>query len=310
MYTRREYPEKSWSFSKHKNYLDCKRSFYFNTFAHWNGWEYQAPDRAKHAYRLKKISNVYALSGQFLHEEIAKSIKQGNVDVKNSAKIIRNRLNKAVIDSRNNIDKWKQRPKDYNILHEFYYGDGVSKELGGKITARVVSSLENLKNSYTWNILKEKEVDIVEFEKENYPYFTLRDYKIFSILDLLYTKNGKYYIVDWKSGRRSTDENKRQMGVYALYVLNKYPDACPSKINGYNEYLSIDDKEFFTFNESDIDNLQSEIENSMIQMDELLKDTEKNIPLEEEGYLARVGEHCRYCNFIELCNEGLKFLKS
>ncbi|MFP4457886.1 MAG: hypothetical protein ACLFPS_09565, partial [Clostridia bacterium] len=122
MYERREYPEKSWSFSRHKSFLECKRSFYFNTYGHWNGWEYKAPARAKQVYRLKKLSNIYTLSGQLLHEEIATAIKSKSIDVNEATNRIRHLLNKAVIDSKEKLKYWKQNPKDYVILHEYYYG--------------------------------------------------------------------------------------------------------------------------------------------------------------------------------------------
>ncbi len=309
MYKRREYPEKSWSFSRHKSFIDCKRSFYFNTFAHWNGWEIQAPEKAKIAYRLKKLTNVYALSGQLLHEEIAQCIKTKSIDVNKSLKRIRSKLNKAVLDSKGKVQKWKVNPRDYDILHEYYYGNGVSKELGNKITKRMEVSLDNFVSCYTWSLIKHGEIEIIEFEKDNFPYFMHRDYKIYSILDLLYKLDGKYHIVYWKSGHKSLVENKRQMGIYALYVLNKYPSSSVSIVKGHNEYLGINDRESFSFTIDELTELKNQISDSMDKMDARLYNKEKNIPLSEEEYEAEVGEPCRYCNFIELCEAGLKYLK-
>jgi len=308
MYERREYPEKSWSFSRHKSFLECKRRFYFNTYGHWNGWEYNAPERAKKLYRLKKLANIYTLSGQLLHEEIAKAIREGEIDIKNALSRIRHHLNKAVKDSLEKVKYWENKPKDYIILHEYYYGDGVSKEKGSEITDRMSTALNNFTSSYTWKRLNQGNVEIVEFEKEGFPHFMLRDYKIFSILDLFYKLDNKYYIVDWKSGEIHSEQNKRQMGVYALYVINKYPEVNVNVLKGYNEYLGVNDKESYDFALEDLVNLKEEITNSMEKMDEFLLDKEKNMPQDEKNYPAETGFHCKYCNYIEVCNKGKDYL--
>jgi len=310
MYERREYPEKSWSFSRHKSFLECKRRFYFNTYGHWNGWEYNSSKRSKTIYRLKKLANIYTLSGQLLHEEIAKAISNKRIDIDKSLSRIRHFLNKAVKSSIDKVDNWKSKPKDYIILHEYYYGNGVSKEKGKELVNRMSISLNNFLKSHTWKLVKKNEIDIVEFEKKGFPHFMLRDYKIYSILDLFYKLNDKYFIVDWKSGKIQSEQNKRQMGVYALYVLNKYPSVKVDKLMGYNEYLSAAVKESFEFSLEDLVNLKEEITSSMEKMDNFLVDKDKNIPRDEKEYPAETGFHCKYCNYIELCDKGKEYLSS
>lgn len=308
MYQRREYPEKSWSFSRHKSFLECKRSFYFNTYGHWNGWEYSANERSKQIYRLKKLSNIYALSGQLLHDEIAKAINEGEVNTEQALSRIREGLNKAVKESLNKTEQWKRSPKNHTILHEYYYGDGVSKEKGQEITQRMKTSLTNFASSYTWKLLQQRDLKILEVEKEKFPHFMLRDYKIYCILDLFYEKDEKYYIVDWKSGKIRPEENKRQMEVYALYVLNKYPGVDVSLIKGYNEYIGANERACFDFTLEDLVALKQNIVSSMQQMDEHLLDIKKNMPKDESKYPQETGGHCHFCNFIEVCDKGKEYL--
>ncbi|MFP4456698.1 MAG: hypothetical protein ACLFPS_03490, partial [Clostridia bacterium] len=77
---------------------------------------------------------------------------------------------------------------------------------------------------------------------------------------------------------------------------------------GYNEYLGVEDKEFFQFTLEDLVNLKQEITTSMEKMDNYLIDIENNVPKDEEEYPAEVGKHCRYCNYIEICSKGKDYL--
>src|SRR5690554_3955823 len=79
-YVRREYPEWSWSFSRHQTFSSCHRKYYYHYYASHNGWEEQAPELAALAYRLKKITNLYTTLGDAVHkaaENLVSLIRRG-----------------------------------------------------------------------------------------------------------------------------------------------------------------------------------------------------------------------------------------
>jgi hypothetical protein len=74
MYVHRDFPDFSWSNSRHKTFLECVRKYYYQYYESHNGWLYEAPDESKAAYRLKNIKkrdtnpNKFNTDGTFKKE--------------------------------------------------------------------------------------------------------------------------------------------------------------------------------------------------------------------------------------------------
>src|SRR5690554_1475593 len=80
-YVRREYPEWSWSFSRHQTFSSCHRKYYYQYYASHNGWEQQGTELATTAYRLKKITNLYTTLDDAVHkvaENLVRLARKGN----------------------------------------------------------------------------------------------------------------------------------------------------------------------------------------------------------------------------------------
>jgi len=304
MYKHRDYPEKSWSVSRLESFYCCKRQYFYNTFGHWNGWERTSNRRTSLIYRLKKLQNAYTLSGQLLHEQIKQALLTKEYEPNKMLKNLRTQLNEAVVHSRKHQADWEFSPTKFTMLHEYYYGSGISSDFGQKITERMAECINNFGTSATWQVLREQGINVVENEAEGFPHFSFNNYKIYCILDLLYLHNNQWVIVDWKTGKPSEDENRRQMAVYVLYALQQYPNSSLHQIRCVNEYLLNGETFEHQFTPADINECHQFMEKSMVDMNAYLQNTEANAPLPEECFTVTKGAHCRFCNFMEVCEEG------
>ncbi|QOR34667.1 PD-(D/E)XK nuclease family protein [Clostridium sp. 'deep sea'] len=304
MYQHRDYPEKSWSASKLESFYSCKRQYYFNAYGHWNGWEFDADERTKQIYRLKKIQNCYTLSGQLLHEQI-KNVFNYRVDnPQTMLTAIRTSLNDSVKNSIHKKSYWQQKPNRLTMLHEYYYGKGINKQLGNQIIDRMKTCLTNFFKSDIYHDFKAGTIKIIENEEQGFPHFTFNDYKIYCILDMLYKKGDNYYIVDWKTGKPAAEENRRQMVVYALYVLSQYQNISLANIKGINKYLLSGETIEYNFTSEDVVDCRDMLENSITKMENYLENKEQNQPKNELVFEANVGRHCKMCNFVGICQEA------
>ncbi len=121
----RPYPEWSWSQSREQTFSECARKYYYHYYESHNGWLKDAPPRARAAYRLKQMTNLYLMLGDAVHQMAETAIKQwqqGKVlpDEREVFGRIRDRLNQAYLDSRRR-EQWSAAPKKSIMLHEIYY---------------------------------------------------------------------------------------------------------------------------------------------------------------------------------------------
>ncbi len=93
------YPEKSWSLSKHREFIECRRKYFFSTFEQWGGWELTAPESKQKAYRLKKLSSLHAFLGTLVHREIAGALRGSLLTLDESLSRIKKSLLKGFDES-------------------------------------------------------------------------------------------------------------------------------------------------------------------------------------------------------------------
>ena len=126
--------EFAFSWSRHKMFYQCARKLYWQHYGFWRGWEDDAPDSARLAYRLKKIQNMTMLVGDTFHAELAEILRRREpaprkVPVDQLKADMERRLLKRLRESRNADWERYGDPKNYTILFEDYYQSGVSEQV-------------------------------------------------------------------------------------------------------------------------------------------------------------------------------------
>ncbi len=309
VFTRTEYPVFSWSSSRKGTFDECRRKYYYNYYLAHNGWEDGADEEARLAYKLKKLTGIHLLLGSAVHEVAdyaAKIVKSENRLPSEDTMIekVRFLLNSAWKESQQ-PDLWEQNPNRYLILHSFYYGDGLSRDVVDKIKNKLYAAVPNILKSKTFKEILSCGGDSIKLH-ESMDTFSLFDVDIYAVPDLVYkNSSGKWVVADWKTGKEH-DSHPSQIHVYCLYLADKYGVAA-EEMTGRVEYLLTGVTREVEVTGDSLDTAVQEIKESIEKMKKELKDSEQNIPLAKEKYpLARHRHFCRYCNFYQLCREELQ----
>ncbi|WP_328701166.1 PD-(D/E)XK nuclease family protein [Aquibacillus kalidii] len=303
----RTYPEFSWSLSRHKTLLNCTRKYYYDYYASHNGWLYDSSALAKDAYRLKKLTTLEMFFGQALHNIIHNVIKNylssGTIPTeKELIDKLRYLLNLAFIDSTQRKTFWTAKPKHYTMFHEIYYGGSLPPEKVKDIQNRLAVCVTNFLKSKTFqDLTSSKQMRFIESER--FRTMDLDGTKVFIVMDFVYRDidNGKWIIVDWKTGKES-DDDKSQLALYALYLQKAYKVQSLDEIEIRNEYLLTGTNRSHSLTKQDLDRVQELSGMSVQEMLRFLEDDEKNKPLALQAFPKN--EHpkkCSRCNFSELC---------
>mgnify|MGYP000920507845 CR=1 FL=1 len=237
------YPEKSWSLSKHKEYVECRRKYFFSTFEQWGGWELVAPERKQRAYRLKKLNSFHAFVGTLIHNEIAAALKGLPFTVEKSLSNVEQQLRHAFDDSITRQSRWEMNPKSLIMFQEVYYErskwdkQAIDSEIV-ELVDKARTCLNNFIASNSFHELKKGKCRIIEIEK-GFPSFDLNGLKVYSVIDLLFERSdSSVWIIDWKTGKQNGDNEERQLKIYSMYVHNKYKKSIEHIYTVSNKQIS------------------------------------------------------------------------
>ncbi|MFQ5889617.1 MAG: RecB family exonuclease [Gemmatimonadota bacterium] len=302
------FPEFSWSQTRRSTFRECPRMYYYQYYASHRGWEKDAPEEAKVAYRLKQITNLHLLVGNVIHELASAAIMRarGGVDPPALDELVesgRRRLNQAWAQSQRRAE-WELRPRALPMLHEFYYGSGPSGSLIAKIRDKLSTCLRGLLESRSYR--EAIEAPYVEVKETDRPdTFVLHGHKIYAQPDLLYrVGGGEYRLVDWKTGEER-EGDVRQLRAYAVYFRHR-ADLESGPIIGCLEYLYTGGRQTAPITEEGIDAEERAILDSMERMQAYLVDADKNEPLPKSEFPIRTDTTaCGSCKFYELDAEEI-----
>jgi CRISPR/Cas system-associated exonuclease Cas4 (RecB family) len=307
MYVHRDFPAFSWSNSRHKTFLECVRKYYHQYYESHNGWLYDAPDENKAAYRLKNIKNIPLLLGDQIHKAIDWQLKnfingKGLLTETEMIALVTQSLNKAYLDSTKYRQHWFNKPKRYQMLHEIYYGNGLTPEGIAAAKTKLEICVKNFFTSKTYqDILAKLEMHVLY--SEDFQTFEVNGVDVFVVLDFVYkdVSQEKWIVVDWKTGKESEDDRK-QLAFYALFLSREH--NIPVKdIILRNEYLLSGKSQEYKLTQFEIDSAQQLMNESIYHMLNYLEDPVKNKPVNKEYFAMNESKKCHSCNFKEKCLE-------
>lgn len=208
------------------------------------------------------------------------------------------------------IQAWHASPAKNKLLHEFYYGSLRTEKIQA-LQAKIPLLATNLMKSIPFQLADS--ILVRECDEKELGYLkTHSGTRVFVRVDLLYQYDGKWWVVDWKTGRSSA-QDKQQLCFYALYVRLKYRVPRYEDICLYNEYLENErltvssphedlSPTIIYASQAMINGAIDFIGRSMNEMRAYLADPARNMPLPVEHFPPAADTRwCRYCNFQELC---------
>jgi CRISPR/Cas system-associated exonuclease Cas4 (RecB family) len=305
MYVHRDFPAFSWSNSRHKTFLECTRKYYHQYYESHNGWLYEAPEENKAAYRLKNIKNIQLLLGDLVHKVIDRQLKNFLNDKvlfteEDMNVLVTQNLNKAYLDSTKYRQYWFNKPKSYQMLHEIYYGNGLTADGIAAAKTKLEMNVKNFFTSKTYqDILTKLEMHVLH--SEDFQTFEVNGVDVFVVLDFVYkdVSQEKWIVVDWKTGKESEDDRK-QLAFYALFLSREH-NIPVEDIVLRNEYLLSGKSVEYKLTQFEIDSAQQLMNESIYHMLNYLDDPVKNKPVDKEYFEMHESNRCHSCNFKEKC---------
>ena len=291
-----------WSFSKRGMLEQCPRRYYYEYYGSNLTAAKNDPQKEKLRF-LKKLQNRHLRTGDILHYVIRWNLMK----LQEGEHLSLNRLLQwALNDFRKDI-KFSQQYKHGTplpdeefpptLLLEFYYGQSNAESLCSEAEERLIRALTNFAKSQNFAQFREGVTDpsalIEESARMKNDYFTLS-----GKVDLVYRKNDKYVIVDWKTGGSNSSDDSLQMLAYALWAKHKF--ECPlDTITLHRVYL--EDNTFSTFHvgEKDIARVEARILQDLERMQEV--DNYGKQGLVEAFTPCAQPKVCELCQFQEIC---------
>ena len=313
-YEHREYPAFSWSHSRHKTFRECPRKYFYQYYGSHNGWKIDAPESARHTYRLKNLTSLLLEVGAAVHDAASTAIlrarSDGSVPTADELyAMVRKRLNDVWKQSQDSERwKWERSPKQSKIFQEFHYANGIDDDKLTDAKDRIKTCLRNLLRSVSFReAVASQYIEI----KDGDGFTTIRiaETDIYAEPDLIYQKAGRtWMIVDWKTGTRH-DDDVEQAQVYALCLRERYK-VNESDITVRIEYLDSGETQELSFTEEDFENSIATIRDSIPLMKDYLSDVAANAPLKKAEFPLQVSHLCQFCNFYELDKDGIAEIQS
>ncbi len=304
--------ELSWSASRASVWRACARRYYCDYYLSWGGWDERAPPLRRRAWLLKKMTRMPMLAGDALHRAIAgwfEGKQQGRVaseeeTVERGLALLR----EGYKDSRDG--KWRLRPAKLTHLAEHHYREpeideatGAAGPYGKRFVDRIRASLSVF--------FRDERLEAVRASEprewlacEAMGSFELDGTKVFAVPDFAFVDaQGGVRIYDWKSGR-PRDEDRFQLGVYALYAEAVWR-ADPRSVTCVDAYLVDGELVEMRFGANELADLRAAIRDSLAAMRDLHFDASheagdaERFPMLPEGEIAT--RECGACNYRELC---------
>jgi hypothetical protein len=305
----------SWSHSASTDFELCRRKRYWSKYGAWGGWERDASNECKTAYRLNKMTNRFCLYGIAAEDAVMwmlKEVQAGKKPTQEEAydTIARPLLRKAWDESKGKA--WLRFPKAA-CLHEHYYpefNDLPDRDIMEKIAEVVKASLKGFEETVLprlQDVTPEMEIPVGVVGKGDPEHFFFEGVKVYAIPDYVFVREGVWHILDWKSGA-AKESHREQVGLYALWALEKH-QVRPENVILSLEYLQHGEHQTFTVTPEDLEQVRERIRESVQDMSQYLMnaDPAENQPLPKpEWDMCYEPSLCRSCEFFELCRPELE----
>jgi len=296
----------SWSFSAACDFEVCRRKRYWSKYAAWGGWDANAPEIARKAYRLNKMDSRHTLQGRATEEAVRWILGEHQAGRSRTTEeayetAARPLLNAAWKQSKSGA--WRTDPKRNVCFHEHYYPalhkdlDPTWPELLKVHVCRCVGNFIETVLPRLASVRPEQEVPIGAPESFEWEGLT-----VYAVPDYVYRLDDEWHIHDWKAGKPRADHHK-QLAVYGLWAHEKH-GAAPDRIRIYIEYLYEGHVAMEPVTMEMLDEARALIRESATDMADYLHDGDarKNKPLpREEWDMTPDRGICARCNFYELC---------
>ena len=291
----------SWSKSRDELFRECLRKYYYDKYAFWGGWDFDADRDLREIYILKQLESRWMWKGDVVHCIIKDVIQNSCRGYDYPPKYYMTQLHSRMRNDykMSKVKRYHEDPKKITGLFEHEYNLPVKDEEWKAIYDGAVACLENFFKSGYYSLCKElKKKGILEVEQAK--QFNFGGVPVWVKLDLAYKKDGKVFIVDWKTGKTRDIDLPIQFGCYTLYAIDQW--KCKLEDVKCIEFNLAEVREIVhNIDEQKLQRVREYMQSSISSMKGTLKDEENNEAKKDDFPLTDDLRACRMCNFKRLC---------
>jgi hypothetical protein len=296
--------EFSWSKSRHEKFEECRRSYYYQYYGSWGGWDAPATSPTREFYVLKKLSTRWQWAGSMVHESLRRMLRRARTTgqfqpLPELLASTRERARAQWVTSREK-SYWRESSGIVGLL-EHEYGDSVPDSEWKRIYEEVIDS--SLRAFYDSGVLEEiRQVPPDRWlAVDELDSWSFEGVKIWVALDFAFRdRNDRTQILDWKTGKeRSVDHT--QVGIYALYAQQKWNIPPEEMVGGLVYLAGKADRMEVKADPATLETCADGMRRSIASMRALLEDPAQNLASIDRFPQADHRESCRRCAFRRPC---------
>lgn len=302
----------SWSPSRSRTFKTCKRRYYLQYYAKWNGWFRDSPPEAQLAYRLSKMTSLAMLAGTAVHEMIKRILSArlwGHPPIQAPSRIARKDILTPVWADAEG-ERWRQNPKRFPPVFELYYGPIPEAAELKKVGAKITRTLDTFLSSPLFEELERSDptewLTVDPGPNAGLEQPVVDGVALWAIPDFARRmEDGRCEVWDWKTGRPGTADEVQLLayGLYAHQIWGFDPEDIQLSAF-YLDPEKADERLIvpFTFNQAQLGRVTRIIQEDIDAMRDLLIDPEQGEAKPVEAFpMTDVQKHCTRCSFKEIC---------
>lgn len=236
----------SLSSSQIENFRSCPRKYWFSRYGSWEGWSPDADPRTRAIYRAKKLTNVYLWTGNRVHETIKTLLTTYSTtgELPGEDETLEKLREQLRADWRQSHDHPSEGPIAAETIRLIEHDDpekAISDAKWRELTDRALASVSGFYRSKALAIILQHGPQNLIRKDDVLETLTLsvegREIPVYVTIDALIRTPEGYLVLDWKTGKPKSDGHGDQLGLYALFVSEKY-EAPPEAISFAPVYLA------------------------------------------------------------------------
>jgi hypothetical protein len=273
-----------WSFSRYGMFDRCKRQYYYNYYGKRNDPKVS---------ELAKLESFAIVKGSVVHGVIAQILHHIKIH------------NDYPIDGlSDHLNIYTDRYLADTSFAEVYYNKGIDDELGVRLRKEVEDPIVAFLESDRLQSLKSQTADEKStwiIEPGGYGETRVNELKMYAKADFIFQKDGRYIILDWKTGKLETKKYMQQLLGYTVYVCDHF-GVSPNLVDAYICHLGNNYSEHSQqFSEFDLSEMAAQVEEQISHMEQYCIYSAENISKDISAFPIEKNHLCSYCNFREFC---------
>jgi len=295
--------EFSWSKSRDGLFKECRRKYFFNHYGFWNGWIASEDERVKKIYYLKKLNGKEVWVGSSVHgviEFILKRFRAGEeISLSHAVVILRKRMESDFAMSK--LGGYTGFKTNAHRFFEDEYGIEISDEVKESLFDKAEMCLRNFYNSDIFMEIRRTPLEDW-ITLEDFLSFDFEGTRVYLSIDFGMRVGSRIVLFDWKTGKERKADYELQLGLYALYVSEKFGIAA-EEITAKMVYLGLGSEvkvDSFEVSSGRLEEVKRVLKASVLEMKKLLSDVTGNEAVEED-FEKSEGYWCSRCSFRKVC---------